>query len=453
MRFRSYATALVLVVAVGVLSPVPLAGQEEEQEQQECEFERVTGNAVEAEKLVNQAIKAKSDSVKRQKYQKVLEVLGGDLEKEEPMPVVLLYAGRAHLGLGHYPRGDSLLVRFMDQKPACSKYAQRPRKRAWASLYNQAVRRYQAGNTQGAMAVFDTANMILEDARSLTNAALLHQQAGNAGKAEELYRRAIDAATTQEQRQSAYVSLANLLQRQGKAEASMKVYQKFLEENPDAVAARVNYAASLISAGKKDSARAIYGRLLTKEGLGFELLSNVGLGLIQVGSHEDAVQALQRARQRRPFAKSAMQNLFTALINSQQFESAVSLGDTLIQWYPYEKQHFRNMAKALDRLGQTSRVPKVLGQIQDVPLEFVSISMRQRGDQTYVIQGTVSGQSAAGEVVTIPFELLNGEGEAVASTEKQLQLPQQGQTRSFQIMIRSGEQVSGFRYGKARTGS
>lgn len=447
---RALAILFLAGSALTAVTVAPVRAQEEEQEQ-ECEIQGTDASS-RAEQALNEGLEAEDETQARQKFQQALETANQELESnpDNPPAAALWIAGRAELRLGNYARADTLLTRFETAKPGCAQFTSQVRRQVWAELFNAAIESYQAGDQQAALDKFDQANLVWDDPRSLENAAVLHQNQGDLAKAEQLYRRTIEvAADTSERRNTAVASLARVLEAQGETEEAMQLYEDYLAENPDAVEMQVNYAATLISQGNQDQARQIYGELLNKEGLSFDILSSVGLGLLQLGSHEQAMQALRQAREIQPYGKSAMLNMFQASLGAGQLERAVALGDTLLNWFPYEKQTYTSMAQALDRLGQTGRVQEILATQQDLPMEFLQVQMSTRGSNIYVVQGSVAGQTATGQEVSVSFEFVNASGDVVAEKEVAIQLPPQGQTQVFQASVQTQEEVAGFRYGRA----
>lgn len=448
-------STLVLVAAAGaaVAGAADLHAQQEDGGQ-ECQLEG-TEVTRQAEQLIDQA--SKLDTVAPQQaqasYQKALTRIQLAMKQNEEDATARWLAARARLGLDEYEEADSLFDAFVEMKPACQNLVQTARTNAWVSAYNAGIRAYQGGNDSTALQQFEKANVIHPDARSINNAALLHQQRGNVERAEELYRRSLEVAQDTAQVRAASINLAELLRQQGRTEESLQLYSDYLSEHPSDVDAAINYAVGLRAAGRQDSANALFQQLLERDDLSFEQWFNAGLGLIESQSYEGARMAFERARELRPYDKLAMQNLAQVNMGMGNFQRAAALSDTLVEWYPYQKDLYRTLMQSHDRQGNTQRVQEILPQLQQMPLEIPQARMVQQGDGTWVVQGQITGGGAAGQSVTVPFEFFDQSGSTVVSRELSVQLPAQGQTRQFELQVSADQAIAGFRYGEVRASS
>lgn len=443
-------TALVgLLLAVG---GAPAAGQQEAQGQK-CELQ---GSEIlnQAEDLLNTA--AQMDTVESQQaaaesqYQQAWKRVQLALRQDSVSAAGYYMAGRAQIGLGDYAAADSMLSRFTEMKPACREITETLRFQGWADAYNRGIRNYQSGNDSVALASFQKANRLRTDARSLNNAAILQQKMGNTGEAEQLYRSALDIAQDTAQIRTASINLAELLRNEGKAGETRKIYEDYLEMRPGDVQARINYAVGLREADRSDSATAVLESVMDRDDLTAREWYDVGYSLMQMQSFQRAATAFERSRQAEPFDKAAMERFMTVNVGAKNYGRAAAIGDTLLEWYPYEKELFRAQMQALDRAGNTQRVQQLLPQIQDMPVIINRISLQKQGENRYVISGQVQGGTAADQTVTIPFELIDDEGRAVASKTAQVKVPGQDQTSVFQVSFETDASVGGFRYGSVQ---
>lgn len=447
---RDVVTVLLAGAALTVFTTESAVAQEEGQAtEQECNIQGTPASTT-GEQALNEGLEAEDAAEARESFQTALDMVTEELSGDgEPPPAALWIAGRAELRLENYARADSLLDQFTNALPGCGQFADQVREQVWAELFNTAIEAYQAGDQAGALESFDQANVVWDDPRSLSNAAVMHQNQQNYEEAENLWRRTVEAAEDPEQQASAVASLARILEAQGENEEAMQMYEDYLADNPGATEIRVNYAATLISQGNPEEAREIYMELLDEEDLSVEMLSNVGLGLLNLESYAESLQALQRAREIQPYEKSAMMNMFSASLGAGELERAVALGDTLLNWFPYEMQTYRSMAQALDRLGEPQRVQQLLATQNDLPMELVQVEMTDRGDGTYVVQGSVNGQGDATREVTVNFEFLDADGAVVAESQADVPVPPEGQTEVFETSVQADAEVAGFRYGAA----
>jgi tetratricopeptide (TPR) repeat protein len=432
----------------------PIALQAQQKEGGQAKKCQLSGGDLtqKAEKEIGEAAKAKSDSAGMQGFQSAMRLLRVALAQDANDPAALWLLGRAHVGLHEYVAADSALTAFAQLAPECSNLFNALREQTWVSLYNQGVRAYQGGDEGTAMAMFDSANIMQKDPRSLNNAALLHQQSGDTATAESLYRTALQVDGDSMQVRAATINLAVLLRNQNKNDESRQVYEDYLAKHPQAVTARINLAVNLAQDGQPDSAKAMLSDLLGRQDLAYPELTDLGTGLLQIQATDLAQQAFQRAHKANPYARDGYLNLLQAAVSAGDFKTAADVGGELLDRYPYEKQAYRAVAQSLDRLGRKQEVQAKLRQMQALPLEFVDLQLAGQGG-TYQIQGQVSGGTASGKKVTIPFTFYGPDGSQVAQQSVSLTVPGREEVAGIQFQIQSEKPISGFTYGKAQTGS
>ena len=451
-RFVRSVGRFVLAGGAVALGAAGLEAQEEGG--QECQLQG-TEVTRQAEELIDAATELDTVSPEeaRSNYQQALTRIQLAMKQNEEDATARWLAGRAQLGLDDYAAADSLFDAFVEMKPACRDLARRARQNAWVRSYNAGIRAYQDGDDATALEHFERANVIFDDPRSINNAALLHQQRGNPERAEELYRRSMEAAEDTAQYRAATINLAELLRGQGRAEESMEIYRSYLQEHPGDVTATINYGVGLRTAGRADSAKAVFSRLLERDDLTFEQWFNTGVGLLESQTYDGARLAFRKARELQPYDKLAMQNLAEVNMGLGEFGRAAALSDSLVDWYPYQTGLYRMLMQSYDRQGNTQRVQQILPQLQGMPLEIPQVHMIQRTEGTWRVQGQISGGTVAGRTVTIPFEFFDRNGDPVMSQELTVQLPAQGETRGFQFDVSSDQPIAGFRYGEVQAGS
>jgi tetratricopeptide (TPR) repeat protein len=445
----------VLVALLFGLGPVALHAQqkegEKEQPKQEC---NLTGTDLtqRAEKEIDDAVKAKPDSVGMASFQSALRLLKVALAQNDKDPAALWLRGRAQVGLHQYAGADSALNDFIALKPGCQHLVSQLREQTWVELYNRGVRAYQGGDEAGAMALFDTANIMQGDPRSLNNSALLHERAGDTAMAESLYRRTLKAGGDSLQERAATINLALLLKSQKKDDEAMQVYRDYIAAHPKAVTPRINMAVDMAQSGQPDSAKAILAQLLGRQDLSYSDLNDLGTGFLQIQDPAEAEKAFEQANKANPYDKDGYMNLLQAAVAASDFKTAADVGSELLDRYPYEKDAFRAVAQSLDRLGRKKEVQTRLRQMQTLPLEFIGLKLNGRGG-TYQVQGQVSGGTMSGKKVTIPFTFYGADGSKVAQKAISLTVPGQNEVAGIQFQVQSDKPLVGFTYGKVQSGS
>lgn len=455
---RRYGTLVGVLVAL-LLGLAPLAlhaqqkggGKQQEQPKQQCDLQG-TDVTQRAEKEIDNAIKAPTDSVGREGFQSAMRLIRVALTQNEKDPAALWLQGRAQVGLHEYTGADSALSAFVELKPGCQHLADQLREQTWVDLYNQGVRAYQGGNSSSAMALFDTANIMKGDPRSLNNAALLHQRAGDTARAEALYRRTLKSGGDSAQVRAATINLAVLLKSENKPDQALQVYRDYLSAHPKAVTPRINMAVDLAHGGQADSAKAILVGLLSRQDLTYSELNELGTGLLQIQDAAQAETAFQRAHKANPYDKDGYTNLLEAAVANSDFKTAADVGTQLLDHYPYEKDAFRAVAQSLDRLGRKKEVQARLREMQSLPLEFIGLQLNGQAG-SYEVQGQVSGGTMSGKKVTVPFTFYGPDGSQVTQKTVTLTVPGQNEVANIQFQVQSQKPIAGFTYGKAQSSS
>jgi len=389
---------------------------------------------------------------KQERYRRALSKLEPAFASNPNGARAYLLAAEADLGLRDYVAADSMLDRLEVLAPQCKQVIHDMRFNAWVQQYNLGVSRYQQQDIDGSLKAFETANMILEDVRSLTNAASIYQVRQEGDKAAALYRRAIAAGGDEELVRAATTNLAQLLRDAGKPEEAVKLYAELAARNPDDVLSQINWAVALMDEGQRDSAQALFTTMLSRDDLTFQQWSQVGIGLYRAGDFAEAGTAFSKAHALRPLNKEVLENLANSLYQADSYTKLEAVADTLVQWYPYESVHYNLLANAYRELDRTDDALKVLQRRDALPFEFLTVQLVAKGDNAFTIQGKVMTRSGTeGGQVSIPFEFLGQDGQAAASDELSLALPAAGEAASFELQVQSGSPIFGFRYRTADT--
>ena len=432
------------IVLAFFLAPAALLGQEKEQQ---CELQGAPELSL-AQTFLQQAQDTTvSESQRQTAAEKAWsEALQEQIENDTDNPTFYYFGALAQVQLGNYAKTDSLLNTFLEKAgEGCAQRAEQIRFQAWANLYNQAIQAYNGGNQDRALKKFEQANSIYDDARSLVNAATLHEQQGNQSRAMELYSRALETGGEAQQMRTALTKLASTRLSQGDTAAAMEQYQQYLSNNPDDVSVQATYAQTLAQTGQSDSAQAIFSGLVDQGDLSFEEWSQVGVGLYQASNYEQSIEAFRSAREMRPLNKETMENLLSAYSQAEMWDQIPSLADTVIDWYPYDSKNYRPAVRAYDNMKQPKEAQKLLTELQNLPIQVTRLGMTPQG----MVQGQfqTTSASAAGQQITIPFEFLDSQGNVVTTHEFTTTLPGEGETATIEFRVDASDLAS-FRYSK-----
>jgi tetratricopeptide (TPR) repeat protein len=442
MNARPRGSILIASPLLLLLFARPLAAQE-------CPLE-ATDYTNEAARQIQDARGMESVAERAPYYQRALEQLQLAIAQSPHDAATLWLFGEAYVGLGDYVAADSMLDRLVEVAPGCRTQAEETRRRGWVTSYNAGLQAFAAGDLTSALAAFEKANIIQQDARSYNNEAFIYNEQGDVEKAIETYRIAKEVATEPEPRRAATINLAELLTSVGRVTEAVELYADYTASYPDDVFARINYAVLLAQAGDQDRSSEMFAELTQREDYSFEEWNELGVGLLRVGAFSQAISVFERARGLEPFNKYVMANLVDAQVEARQYAEALPLADTLVKWYPYASAQYAPLANCLSRTGKAGDALQILQVREALPFEFDGVSMSRAAEGKYVVRGQVVGHGGSvGERVTVPFEFLGQGGDVVASKQLEFLVPPANVSRAIQVEVESETPISGFRYTRA----
>lgn len=434
------------LLAVGLMA-APVASVA--QEQPECEFEGSAGanTAIEA---LDQIDETSTPEGVMAAYQEAYDALESELDDDNA--VVLLLAAQAQIGLGNFMDARQLLDRYDEVAPgpACKQHSDAQRQSGWVQLYNRGVQAYGEGDHEAALEAFTMANDFHPDLRSFSNTALLYAEMGQTEQAIATYREALEADIENpdpEQLRDVIRGLGDLLVQEGRGGEALEAYASYLEQYPDDVVIQIRYAGALADGDDTEAAEAIYADIMDRTNLGAQQWVEVGVGLYNARSYAEAAEAFANARQTNPYNKEAMENLVNASVLANQPGPVIALADTLVDWYPYDESNYQLLASALARSDQQERAMEIVNAAETTDLIFHSVQMAPTSTGDYVIRGSLESRGEGGPV-TIPFELLDQQGQVVGTETLSTTAPPSGERESFRIEVSSDVPLAGFRYKK-----
>ncbi|MDT8435293.1 MAG: tetratricopeptide repeat protein [Gemmatimonadota bacterium] len=391
---------------------------------------------------------------KQERYTKALEALEPSFAKQPVDPRTFLLAAQAHLGLRNFAQADSMLTALVEAVPACKEQADEMRFNAWVPFYNRGVEMLNAGDEAAALEAFEDANSIYRDARSLNNAASIHQSRGDTAKAIAMYTEALAAGGAEEANvRAATINLAELMRASGQVEEALQIYESYAADHPDDVLGKLNYAIALVDADQDSAAQEIFGELLGRDDLSFTQWSQVGIGLYRARNFTRAAQAFQKAHDQQPLNKETLENLANSHYQAENYAELLPLADTLVSLYPYERVNYNLLANARTEQKDEAGALAILEAREELAFEFLRAQLGQVGESVYSLDGQIMNRSGAeGSEVEIPVIFL-GEGHTPVLEEMLvLTLPAQGDVAGFQLQVESDTPILGFRYEKAAPG-
>ncbi len=403
-----------------------------------------------AEVELSWASRRDDPQTKEERYSRALEKLEPALAETPPDPRAYLLAARSYLGLRQFEPAAGMLEKLVAAVPGCRDQAAEMRFNAWVPLYNLGIEQLKGGDEDAALATFERANLIFEDARSLNNAASIYQRRGEDEKATALYRRALEAGGDEEMTRVASINLAELLRAAGQPEDALAIYSDYAAKHPEDILGRLNYAIALMDAGDQGAAEEIFAQLMGRDDLSFLQWSQVGIGLYRAGNFVQAAEAFSKAHRLQPQNKETLENLANSYYQADEYAQLAPLADTLVHRYPYERVNYNLLANARTETGDEDGALHVLEKREGLSFEFLRAQLGQTGDDVYSLEGQVMNTADEGSrTVSIPVHFVNEAGDVVLTEPLELALPAKGEAAAFQLQVQSDTPIAGFRYEMA----
>lgn len=384
------------------------------------------------------------------RYKRMLDILQEDMDEGEAPSKAYLLAAQAYLGLYDFVKADSLLDIFDEKEPACREFTADARYRSWVAVYNQAIQLYNAGSVDEALAKFEEANLVLEDARSWNFVAAIHQERAEFETAIAAYERMYELATDEEQKRAAAINRAELLKAQGKLDEALAMYEEYSSAYPDDLLGRLNYAIALGDAGQVDEASAMFEEFLSRDDLTFTQWSEVGIGLYRTSAYADAANAFAKAHAMKPYNKETFENLANSLALAEQYDAVMPLADTLVARYPLETAYLRLLANSHVESGDNDAALKVLETREELPFELLTVTLFPEGEGSYRVEGDVMARTAEPDSEhVLEVDFLDENGQVVFSDQITLVMPPEGEVTKFELRGSSETPIAGFAYRMA----
>ena len=381
------------------------------------------------------------------RYNRMLEIIQENFDEGDAPSKAYLLAAQAYLGLYEFVKADSLLDVFDTMEPGCAEFTADARYRSWVAVYNQGIQLYNAGNTDQALAKFETANLLTDDARSWNFVAVIHQERAEFDEAIAAYERMYELATDEEQKRAAAINRAEILKSEGRTEEALALYEEYSSANPDDLLGRLNYGIALGDAGQVDEASAIFAEFLSRDDLTFTQWSEVGIGLYRTNAYDDAAKAFAAAHAMKPYNKETMENLANSLALAEQYDAAMPISDTLVARYPLETAYMRLLANSYVEAGDNDQALKVLETREGLPFELINVAMYPEGEGSYRVSGDVMGRTAeADSEQVLEVDFLDENGQVVFSDQITLVMPPEGEVTNFELRGSSDTAIEGFAY-------
>lgn len=373
------------------------------------------------------------------------------------------YLARTYLARGDVAGADSAFRRTEQLAPDCEVDISAYRQNAWAVLATRGIEMQRVGASDSAMHyfrgasvmyqglphVFENMGVIFANADYNDSAAVYFAKAAEVSKA--------DTALV-DNRNSATLNLAMVLQRDGRNAEAIPVLYEYLSWNPGDIDAQKSLAYAFRQSGMADSADALEKKIVEEfsrmnlDELSSSDLMSVGISMFNGGEHAKAVDVFGRLATRNPWSRDAVYNLANTYLALENWEQLTATSRQLLEIEPLNEDAYRLLSQGLRSQNQTQEQIKVAEVYVGLPIgvEVTGFIMRPDGARlTAVATGRTpsdpAGKALPATAVTLAIEFVTEAGAVVATEDVAVPALQPGQTHEIRAEVR-GAGIQGWRY-------
>lgn len=412
---------------------------------------------------LSQAMQNADPGERQSRYQEALQAALDGVTNDPGNPQSYRQAGEAYVGLNDLVGADSMWTRAEDLYPLYSFDLTPLREQQWVNQYNLAVNQIQAGNTEGAIPLLESAHTIYKGRpEAMLNLGSIHAQLANDDDAIRWYRNALDMlrgpefdaqpvdvqATWSENEEIAAFNLAQILAGAGRNEEAEVAYRTYLERSPDNVTALSNLAVVLMSMDRNDEAAEIYQGLLARTDLDSRDYYVTGIGLYNAENYSMAAQAFGRAYELIPESRDALYNYAQALYLAGELDELYPAAVSLIEMDPYNNNVYRLMAQGLMAQGDTAEAARILeDEMATLEFEIDGTILQPFGGGGGVVNGELLNHSLdEGGSVDIRVFFYGPGGIEIGTQDISVPVPAAEMREIFRVEFDSDQDVVAYRY-------
>lgn len=399
----------------------------------------------------------------QEQYEQALAQAEQGIAADTANPIHFFLAGTALAGLGRVEEANEMFERAEAIYPAYEMEIEPTREQTWATLFNQGVEAYNAGNMEQAVEAWSKANLIYPvRPEAFLNLAVIYTQQNQYDQAITAYQQGLEAIDSRpqtreltpeevaERAQSGATMLENLAQlltyteRFAEAEA---LYRQQLQEKPNDVGLQSSLAVTLARQGKEAEAQEIYSRLLGQTDLSGSELFNIGVAMFNSKNYEQAAEAFRRVTEALPNSRDAWYNYANALYANNDFTALVPVAERLVAVDPLNENSALILARAYREAKQNQQALQALQRNEEAPVHVEDLEMRPGEAQTTVRGRVIGNKAAAGTPVQLRFTFYGEAGELGVQTVT-VNAPAADASADFEVVF--PQVAAGYKYELVR---
>ena len=245
---------------------------------------------------------------------------------------------------------------------------------------------------------------------------------------------------------TAQTNLGLVLERAGRHEEAVSVYEALLERDPDNVQAQSSLALALSLTGQGDDALLIFDEILGREDGSPLDYFNAGVSLYTADQMEKAVVGFTKTLERSPMYRDALQNLTQILNMLEEYEAQIPYSERLLELDPYNDLVIRLHVRALVQVGRQADGVALLDMMQELPFVTDYIQLQPSNSGASVSGQVINKTLEPGTTVTLRFTFYDDDGNPVGSEDCEVTISDPDVAHTFEVTFEAEEQVLGYSY-------
>lgn len=427
-----------------------------------------------ANRALEAAEEAASEAEAEASYREAVSFAEQAIAADSTNPLPHLQMGQAYLGLGDYVAADEWLDRAEELRPVYQIETERLREAKWIELYNNAMPLVQAGDYEGAVVLFEGAD-VLYAVRPEAKITLgqLQVQLGRYEDAVPTLRQALemianaDVETFGEETVAAWqdsgaqlpLYIAQSLIYLERYDEAIVEFQGLLAQDPDNNVYLNQLASLYYQTDQPEEAQKIYEQMRASGNLGPQELYNIGVGYYQSDDYVGAADAFGDAAEVSVNDRDAIEMQTRSLRLAYPpgegeatppegaLEELVEAAKRWVALDPASRNGLLILAQTDSRLGRNDEAAELVQSIEDLPFVVNNLQLRRNNGGGGLVSGSVSNQNAAaGSTATLRFTFYDRSGAAIGEAEANIILGEADSAQSFEVEFDSDAEVGGYGY-------
>ena len=415
-----------------------------------------------AERALDDAEGTDDESQALALYQQALASAEAAIAADPTNPLAHRLAAMAAMGVDDYVAAGEHMSRAEELRPIYTLETDGIRERAWIGLYQEAAPLVNAGDYEGAAAIFEKANAIYDQRPEVMitlgqiyaqlrehDKALANLDRAveiiNSDKAQEMD--SVTVANWQEQGAEIPLLRATVLADAGRFEEAVVAYRVLVAENPTDIALARNLASMLVQMGNTDEAFQVYDDIMARPGLTSADYYNIGVGFYQGSDYERAAQAFGGAATESVNDRDALEMWARSLQLDSAYAAVPPVGERWIALDPSNQNGYLILAQAVNLEGDSDRARELIAAIEAMAVNVSDLQITRLVDGGAQVSGSVANKTLAeGATVTLTFTFYDEAGTALGTVDHAVAVGAEGMAEVFTVEFASMGLVGGYGY-------